>query len=375
MVLPAVVAACGDTAGPRPARPDTPGPDWQAFDADLRQRAANGLFSGVVLVAEGDRVVLGEGYGIADRDHGIAMTQTAAFCIASMGKMFTAVAVAQLVERHEVAFTDTLGRFVTGFPAEIGTTVTVHQLLTHTSGMGDALERGTTEPPTSLAGLLAQIEREPLQFAPGSRFAYSNSGFIVLGAIIEKVTGQTYADVIADRIAAPAGMTTTAVATYRPTDVPGMAHGYFCVDASGAPIPPGPVPAQGAPSDLRDNSAEPQVGNPSGGAYSTAADMLAFARALTGHRLLGQPMTDTVLAGKVAAQRPGGPPDDRYAYGFDDQQVGGVRIVGHNGGTPGYEGQLDIYPDRGVTVVMLTNQDGVLVPVIRRSEALVTGQA
>lgn len=101
--------------------------------------------------------------------------------------------------------------------------------------------------------------------------------------------------------------------------------------------------------------------------------MLAFTVALTGHQLLPAALTDTVLAGKVAASGPGRPPGDKYAYGFDDRTVDGVRIVGHNGGSPGYEGQLDIYPGTGYVVVMLTNQDQVLVPAIQRSERLITG--
>jgi hypothetical protein len=115
-----------------------------------------------------------------------------------------------------------------------------------------------------------------------------------------------------------------------------------------------------------------QIGNPSGGAYSTVADILEFAQAVTGHKLLSPALTETVLAGKVDVKRPGGPPEDRYAYGFDDQNVHGVRIVGHNGGTPGFEGQLDIYPGKGYAVIALTNQDGVLVPAMRRSEEILT---
>jgi CubicO group peptidase (beta-lactamase class C family) len=119
---------------------------------------------------------------------------------------------------------------------------------------------------------------------------------------------------------------------------------------------------------LRDNADRLQVGNPSRGAYSTVTDLLGFARALMGHRLLSAAMTDTVLAGKVDVHRPGGLPVDRYGYGFADQAINGVRFVGHNGGTPGYEGQLDVYPTRGYTVVILTNRDGVLVPAVQRSE-------
>lgn len=115
-----------------------------------------------------------------------------------------------------------------------------------------------------------------------------------------------------------------------------------------------------------------QVGSPAGGAYSTVADMRAFAEALLAHRLLSAELTETVLAGKVATDRPV-PGEDRYAYGFSDQTINGVRIVGHNGGTPGYEAELDIYPDLGYVVVLLSNQDRVLLPVLRRTQEILTG--
>lgn len=368
LLLPAILSGCGAPATP-PASPGsrrTGAADWQAYDVELREQG----FSGAVLVAHAGRPVLVQGYGMADRQRGVANTAQSLFCIASTGKMFTAVAIAQLVERGQMAFADPIGKHVSGFPAGIADTVTVHHLLTHTSGMGDALMRGPAgQPPTTQAGLLARIVAEPLQFAPGSRFAYSNFGFIVLGAIIENRTGASYPDAVRQRVFELAGMTDTAVTTYRPIDIPNMAHGYMRVDQNGVPQPPGPGPQTGP---LRDNGDIPQIGNPSGGAYSTVADMHAFAQALTGHRLLRPAITETVLAGKVDSDRPGGPPGDRYAYGFSDQKINGVRVVGHNGGTPGYEAQLDVYPETGWTVVVLTNQDGVLVPAVRRSEDMLT---
>jgi CubicO group peptidase (beta-lactamase class C family) len=180
----------------------------------------------------------------------------------------------------------------------------------------------------------------------------------VLGAIVERASGIAYPDYVHERVFAPAGMSDTDIRVYRPADVSGMAHGYELGDS------PGP---------LRDNSGDVQIGNPSGGAISTTADLANFARALTGHRLLDPGMTATMTTGKVTIHRPGGPAQDEYAYGFEDQRINGIRVIGHNGGTPGYEGQLDIYPDSGTTVVVLTNQDRTLVPVIQRTEAMLTG--
>jgi CubicO group peptidase (beta-lactamase class C family) len=375
LLLPAAIAACEATTSPpdKPAGGSAGKPltaeDWRAFADELQQRAAAGEFSGTVLVAHDGQPLLQHGYGMADRHRGLANTAQTKFPIASLGKMFTAVAIAQLVQQHTLSFDDTIGTYVAGFPPEIAGKVTIHQLLTHTAGMDDAALR--RQPPRTLAGLLQRIVTAPLRFEPGSRFSYSNDGFIVLGAILERLTRQRYADYVRQHIFQPAGMTATDIRVYKPGQIPGMAHGYALVGQDGQPLPSGSGQGSTTPSAaLRDND-EPQVGNPSGGAYSTVGDLLRFAHALTRHELLNPALTDTVLTGKVATNRPG-LDKDSYAYGFADSRLNGVRIVGHNGGTPGYEAQLDVYPDRGHTVVLLTNQDQTLTPALRRSEEMLT---
>jgi CubicO group peptidase (beta-lactamase class C family) len=364
LLVPAIAGGCEATPAPS-VEPSTSASaavsadDIRGFAEYLRKLAAAGQFSGVALVAGNGQPVMAQAYGMADKERGVANTADTRFCIASMNKMFTAVAVAQLVEQGKLSFNDTIGEYVSGLPPEIADTVTIHHLLTHTSGMGDAALRRdpTTQTPDTLAGMLARIVREPLQFKPGSRFAYSNDGFIVLGAIIERVAGRSYTDYVREHVLKPAGMTDTGVGSYRPAEVPNMAHGYMRVDSNGQPLPAGAARDPDAPSgQLRDNADLLQVVNPSGGSYSTAADLLRFAQALNGHRLLGKALTDTILAGKVDSVRPGGPPVDRYAYGFSDAKVNGVRIVGH----------------KGYTVVILTNQDRALVPALRRSQEMLT---
>jgi CubicO group peptidase (beta-lactamase class C family) len=346
-------------AGSRGQGGPNDGVDWRAFDEALEQRAEAGRFSAAVLVASNGRPLLAKGYGLADRARGTRNTPRTKFCICSMGKMFTAIGIAQLVERGRLSFDDTVGMHVSGFPAAVADNVTVHELLTHTSGMGDVLARtGSSTPPTTLAGLIQAIEQQPLLFPPGTGYSYSNSGFIVLGAIIQNVAGRAYGEYVHEHIFAPAGMRDTAVRNYRASKVAGMAHGYALVGAT-----------------YQDTGDMLQIGNPSGGAYSTVFDMFAFAGALTGHQLLSPAMTETVLTGRVPISRPGGPADDEYAYGFEVQKISGVRIVGHNGGSPGYEAQLDVYPERGYVVVVLTNQDQTMVPVIQQSEALLTAGA
>ena len=361
-LLAGALAAAGVTAGGKAVDAFATGtgrhgPDLGTFNRYLEQRAKAGTFSGGGLVAWNDRAVLARGYGLADRARGIPNTPHTKFCICSMGKMFTAVGIAQLAERGRLSFGDTIGAHLSGFPAAIADHVTIQELLTHTSGMGDVLARiGGAMPPTTLAGLISEIEQQPLLFPPGTGFSYSNSGFIVLGAIIQAVADQAYDEYIYEHIFNPAGMSRTAVSVYSADEIAGMARGY-ALTGSG---------------QYEDTGAMIQIGNPSGGAYSTVLDMLGFAQALTRHWLLSPAMTETVLTGRVPISRPGGPANDEYGYGFEIQVINGMRIVGHNGGSPGYEGQLDVYIDNGHFAVILTNQDRTMVSAIQRSEDLLT---
>lgn len=351
----------GGTAGPTPARGSgtsaaaaTP-TTWRNYGASLARQAAAGQFSGSVLVAEHGHRLLDAGYGLSNRTEQIANTPQTTYCVASIGKLFTAVAVAQLAQRHRLSFHAPVGDYVRGLPAAIGERITVADLLDMTSGLGNVV-LGQRNPPRTLAGMVALIARERPQSMPGTAFLYSNDAYILLGAVIQDASGESYANYIRRHIFQPAGMTDTGYRVYIPARVPGMAHGYALTNAK-----------------LRDISATPQIANPSGGAYSTTGDLFAFAQALLHHRLLSAAMTRTILTPRVDAPQPGGPPVDKYTYGFAYQQENGVTFVGHNGGTPGYEGQIDIYPRTGAVVVVLTNQDQTMVPAIQGSEAILTG--
>lgn len=392
LLLTPLVAGCGGAAPQKGA--STPATnDWAAFDEYLTELANRGDFSGAVLVTQDGRPLLEAGYGMADRDAGEPNTPQTAFCIGSMNKMLTSVVIAQLVETGALTYEDTIGRHLTGFGPDVANTVTVHHLLTHTSGLGDIhREEPATEANRSIAAFMGHILRDPLQFAPGTRMSYSNAGYIVLGAIIERLTDRSYEDHVQQRVLAPAGMVDTDLHSYVPAAIPGMAHPYVLIDRDGRPVANGPDRSATIPHDavLRDEGGELKDSTSAGGARSTVADMIGFARALIGHQLIGAALTETVLAGKVemtpsvrgpAGSRPPGstpspapPPEEqaRYGYGFNDKRRSGVRIVGHNGGTPGYEAQLDIYPETGHAVVILTNQDLTLQRAMPRSEELLT---
>lgn len=348
----------GTTRETPTATPPVTAATWQDFGQWLANQAAADQFSGAVLVARDARVLLDAGYGQADRVRQVPNTAQTTFCVASIGKLFTAVAIAQLVQDHKLAFDDTLGRYLTGFAPTVADHVTIADLLDMTSGLGDVALSGP-HPPTTLAGQIKLIAKEPLQSAAGSKFLYSNDGYIVLGAITQRITGQRYTAYIEKHVLEPAGMTHTDLDPYTPADVPGMAHGYTLAGEDG--------------TTLKDISSQLQIANPSGGASSTVGDLDRFARALLGHKLLTPAMTATVLTPRVDSPQPGGPTVDEYTYGFAYQAEHGVTFVGHNGGTLGYEGQIDIYPSTGYVVVILTNQDQTLIPAIQHSEAILTG--
>jgi CubicO group peptidase (beta-lactamase class C family) len=323
-----LVAACGTPAVAAASRTDP----WRELDGYLRQLPG---FTGVAMVARAGRPVLSGAYGRADRARGVPNSARTVFDMASMGKMLTAVAIGHLAAARRLAVTDPVDRYVRGLPAGI----TIHHLLTHTSGLGDVLRRtpDSGPPPSDLRELVRRIAAEPAEFAPGQRFGYSNSGFIVLGAVIEAVTGRPWTAAVRP------GMPHTRFGTYRPADVPGMAHGYA--------------------EDGTDTSGLVEVANPSGGAATTAGDMIGF-----GVRVLRDPAARTLLVGRVDTPR-----GDRYGYGFQERYVNGVRVVGHNGGSPGYESQLDLYPDRDLAVVIMANADRVLLPAVRKAAEIATG--
>jgi CubicO group peptidase (beta-lactamase class C family) len=345
--------SAGGAAGGGNSAADTA--SWRAFAASLGTEAAAGRFSGAVLVARDGRPLVDAGYGLADRAAKVANAPTTRFCIASIGKLFTAVAVGQLAEQGRLSLDAPVGDYLAGLPAGIARPVTITDLLDMTAGLGDTV-LSRPDPPRTLAGMVALIAKERPQFKPGSRFSYSNDDYILLGAVIQEASGESYQDYLRQHIFGPAGMTATGYGVYVPARVPDMAHGYTMTG-----------------SRLADVSDQPQIANPSGGEYSTTGDLLKFAAAVLDHALLSPAMTATILAPRVNSPQPGGPAVDKYTDGFAYQQINGVTFVGHNGGTPGYAGQLDIYPGTGYVVVVLSNSDNEMVPVIQQTEAILTG--
>ena len=326
---------------PRPA--DLPVPRFGEAELGSRVRtkiytaAAREAFSGAVLVARRGTVVFSAAEGKADRARGIPNAVDTKFRMGSMNKMFTATAVMQLVQAGKVRLDAPLGTYLTDYAnRDVATKVTIHHLLTHTGGTGDIfgpefaahrLELKTIGDYVKLYGARG------LEFEPGSKWEYSNYGFLLLGAIVEKVSGQGYYDYVRDHIFKPAGMTASGS---EPEDVavPGRANGYM--QENGAWV--------------LNTGTLPYRGTSAGGGYTTVGDLLRFATALTGHVLLDATHTALLTTGKVETPRGG-----KYAYGFEDAIDGGVRSFGHSGGAPGMNGDLRIFPDSGYVVAALAN--------------------
>jgi D-alanyl-D-alanine carboxypeptidase len=314
----------------------------EALSTRAKKLAREDQLSGAVLVANDDQVLFKDDYGLADRKRGIPNTLRTRFRIGSMNKMFTAVTILQLVEAGKVELTAPLGTYLRDYPnRDVATKVTIHHLLTHTGGTGDIFGPDFDAHRKELRTLADYVElygKRGLEFEPGSRWAYSNYGFILLGRVIEKVTGQSYYDYVRQHIYEPTGMTRSGSL---PEDeaVPERSIGYM--------KPPG------AAMWLPNTDWLPYRGTSAGGGYSTVEDLARFAHALLSHKLLSPDSTELLITGKVKA-RPGA----RYAYGFEDaRDADGNGWVGHGGGAPGMNGDLKIYPNSGYVVAVLANMD------------------
>jgi D-alanyl-D-alanine carboxypeptidase len=308
-----------------------------AVRAKVEAQAAGGRFQGAVLVARNGKVIFNDAVGLADRENRTPNSLDTRFRMGSMNKMFTATAVLQLVQAGKVKLDASLGTYLGDYPnRDVATKVTIHHLLTHTGGTGDIFGPQFTARRLELKTLDDYVKlygARGLEFEPGSKWQYSNYGFLLLGVLVQRVSGQSYYDYVRDHIFKPAGMTGSGS---EPEDVavPGRAKGYM--RQKGAWV--------------LNTATLPYRGTSAGGGYTTVGDLSRFASALTGHVLLDAKHTALLTAGKVDT---GG--GDKYAYGFGERLEGGVRSFGHSGGAPGMNGDLRIFPDSGYVVAALAN--------------------
>lgn len=358
-----------------------------AIDSFLDRRVATDSFSGAVLVAKNGRIAYQRAAGIADRQSGAPMTIETRLQIASTTKLFTQIAIRQLEQAGNLSLSDTVGKFLPNYPnAVVRSKVTIEQLLRHRSGVGSFWnERYMAHHAEvrSVNDYLELFQNDSLLFEPGSSEAYSNGGYVLLGAIIERVSGKSYHDYLRERVFAPAGMTETAPYNRR-VPLKNAAVGYTTQMLDGpmpgdrrlagpggsrpgnAPVTPAAVltPTTGDGARLRimgadgrvlgdpearevvarratsgaarrpNTDIQPGMSSPAGDHYSTVGDFLKLANALTSHRLLDSLHTAALLG-------------TRYSSGNDFRA---------NGGGPGVNAEFSIYPS-GDVLVVLSNYD------------------
>ena len=308
-------------------------------------------FSGVVLVEQGEARMLERASGYANRAEEIPNTLGTRFGQASGSKTFTAVAVARLVDEGHFGFQTPMSECLELWPAGFDSSVTVHHLLTHTSGIPDYFEEEIEDdfealwselPMYSIRGpsdLLPLFADLPMKSTPGEGFAYSNGGFVLLGLLIEQHTGKRFSEFIETEVFAPADMKTS---------------GYFDLDR----LPRGTALnylTDENPVEPRTNLyAVPVAGQPDGGAFVTASDMASFWTALGEGRLLGKTTTAELLKRHIAT----GPDGGAYGYGVWIEDRDGALIHHAEGGDPGLNFLSGVWLEGESTVTVISNTDG-----------------
>jgi CubicO group peptidase (beta-lactamase class C family) len=305
----------------------------------LSDAVAVGRFSGAVLVAKGGKPIFARAYGPADRERHIPNTLQTQFSIGSMNKMFTAVAILQLVQAGKVKLDDPLAKFLPDYPNhKLAATVTIRELLTNSGGTGDIWGPQYDQHRLQLRTLADYVRlygNRPLRFPPGSRWEYSNFGFILLGRVIEVVSGESYYDYTREHVFAPAGMRATASPPEDEPD-PLRSVGYT---------------RQGTGQWHSTADMLSYRGTSAGGGLSTVGDLLRFANALERHTLLNAQLTQMATTGQEKN------PFFYDGFGFGVQSFNGTFCFGHNGAGAGGNSDLEVCDNGRYAVIVLSNLD------------------
>ena len=308
--------------------------DPARMDAVVRDDVDKGAFMGAVLVARDGEILFDKGYGSANLEWNIANDGDTKFRLGSVTKQFTGVAILLLQERGKLTLDAPVKTYLPDAPAAWDK-VTVRHLLTHSSGIPNFTsfpDYGTTKTlPATHDSLIARFRDKPLDFAPGEKFSYSNSGYVLLSAMIEKLSGQSYAEFVTANLFKPLGMADTGYDSHAMI-LPRRAAGY-------APAKDGPVNADYISMTIPQGA---------GALYSTTRDLLKWQRGLYGGKLL--------KPASLAAFRT--PYKSGYALGVGVQSADGVTTIEHGGGIEGFNTSLAYDPDRKITVVVLGNLNG-----------------
>jgi CubicO group peptidase (beta-lactamase class C family) len=327
-------------------------PTADTMRAYLNRLVAADRFSGAIQVSRGDRVVFEGGFGMQSREHGVPLSTGTRISIGSVYKMFTATAILQLIEQDKLSLTRSVAEVLPGVLREdVARRVQIQHLLTHTSGLGDFLftremEGRARDRYRTMSDYLPMLQDDTLAFEPGARFRYSNAGFLLLGAIVERVSGLPYETYLRERIFGPAGMTATATPALDRT-AQGLASGYE-IEFDGT-----------TPLIVSDRYTQVVVGTPAGGGFSTVEDLRRFVRALKDGRLIGPTLRRMMLTPKPELGAP------EYGYGIQIFRSD-ASVVGHTGGGPGTSAVVEFSDDDDLVIVTLGNLAVRNASVMRR---------
>lgn len=305
-------------------------------------RVNEGRFSGVVLIARDDDVLMQVAHGMAERSFGVKNAINTKFNLASVGKMFTATAIAQLVKQGKLSYDDKLIKHLPDFlNREAAEKITIHQLLTHTAGMGTLFGSPDYQRLRRYRNSWDEVSafaNEKLFFAPGTGWRYSNAGYVTLGGVIERITGMDYIDYIRKNIFEPLEMNDSGYYAHDEV-VPNLSVLYVR----------SPEDPLGIEPYVADHILAGYRGNAEGGGYSTAIDLFRFARSYRTGKLLGERDQARLLSVKVDEDGTG---KRFYGYGVQHAVLNGETIWGHTGGGRSH---LQILKESGYTVIVQTN--------------------
>jgi CubicO group peptidase (beta-lactamase class C family) len=325
--------------------------DVSRMDQVVQPYVADKKFMGSVLVARGGEVLLSKGYGSANLEWNIPNSPATKFRLGSITKQFTAASVLLLEERGKLKTDDPVKKFMPDAPAAWDK-VTIFHLLTHTSGIPSFTgfpDYASQEPfATTPEKLVARFRDKPLDFQPGEKWSYSNSGYVLLGYLLEKASGESYEKFVQENIFGPLGMKDSGYDS-NSAIIPRRAAGYARV------------------KDQTENAGFIHVSIPfsAGALYSTTEDLLRWERGLFGGKLLS-----AVSLAKMTT-----PFKEDYACGVGVRTVSGHKVVDHGGGIEGFNTFLAYYPEDKLTVVALSNLNGdAPSSIVTRLAALARGE-
>jgi CubicO group peptidase (beta-lactamase class C family) len=332
----AAVQATALTLLVSPCNAQEPGDRWQRV---VQPYVDAQMFMGSVLVAKNGKAVFSKSYGKADLEWDVPNSPTTRFNIASMTKQFTAASILLLEDRGKLKTDDLVKKYLPDAPASWDQ-ITIYHLLTHTSGIPDDGAKYEPGTPDKLV-----FRDKPLDFQPGEKWAYTNLGYIVLGYLVERITGQTYENFVHDNLFKPLGMNDSGMFSFV-TVIPRRASGYW----------PGSNGIENA-----DRSFDTRIGFSSGSLYSTTEDLLRWDEGLFGGKLLTP----------ISLRKMTTPFKSDYACGLYVKRVNGHLTIEHDGNNIGFNANMAYYPEEKIAVIVLANLNGTVTGEMTKALAAV----